>query len=185
MNSGKSLYMTYKGINDYIQGRKIYTNLNLLIPHVKVTRETILKFGKTQPQLNNISFLLDEFWIWFDSRSSNENKMATNFLLQSSKQDTNIYMTAQDNSQNDKRIRQNQHFITICDRRILQNGKLKRIKTERRILPSQYWSKLYILAKTYKYQLLGIERGIKLISKETIKAETMFKLYDTHQKIKK
>ena len=105
-------------------------------------------------------------------------------LLQSSKEDSNCYLTAQDNDQNDKRIRRNQHFVTICDRRELINNKLKKIYTEDRILAPQQQERLYILCNTYKYQLNGIERGLKHISKFPLYAKPIFNLYNTHQKIK-
>lgn len=184
MNSGKSLFIVYKGLLDYIKGRKVYSNMNLNFPHFKVNKDYLMKAGKEGTTFYNTTFLLDEFWIWFDCRTSSENKLATNFLLQSSKEDTDIYLTAQDNDQNDKRVRRNQHFVTICERKQLIGNRLRRIRSEQRILPFEIQRKLYIYCKTYKYELIGLERKLKLTQKLPLKALPIFKLYNTHQKIK-
>lgn len=140
--------------------------------------------GNEQPDLYNTSFFIDEAWIWADCRTSKENIKFTNFILQSSKQDTNIYLTAQENSQNDKRIRGNQHLITICNRQILVNGKFKNIDNITRILPKEIQDKLYISFKTFEYKYIGIEKILHLRERGSIKASAIFPLYNTHQKMK-
>ena len=185
MNSGKTLFMTWKAYHDFKQGREIITNYHLGFPHKEINKDYIKMLGETQPDLYNKSFFLDEFWIWFDSRKSRDNVLATNFLLQSSKQDTNIYMTSQDNMQNDLRVRQNTHFYTTVKRCLLMpEGKLQQITEGQRILPENMQDKLYIEYMTYAMRMTGFSKEPYLKETGAIKGNKIFKLYDTHQKVK-
>lgn len=186
MNSGKTLFMTYKLYKDFKEGREIVSNYSLSFPHKLVNKDYILQLAKEQPPLNNISFGFDELWVWLGSRSfaSKDNILATNFFLQSSKGDCNIYLTTQDNSQNDIRIRQNQHFVSVCERRILIEGKYKRLSDEKRVLPLNLQELLYINYKTFGYRFVNYEKISYLKERGFIKAKSIFELFDTHQKIK-
>jgi hypothetical protein len=104
--------------------------------------------------------------------------------LQSSKGDTRIYLTAQDSTQNELRIRHNQHKITQCSRRLLIGTKFKKISDEKRELPLKMQEILYICAKTYIQSLRGFERVVKLKHTEYIRAKPLFNLYDTNKKLK-
>lgn len=184
MNSGKTLFMTHQGYIDYKKGRKIISNYELNYPHELITKEQVIALGKEQPDLYNTTFLFDEFWIWFDSRKSHDNTIATNLLLQSSKQDTRIFMTSQDNMQNDVRVRKNTHFYTTVERVIKLGNAFRKIDEGERILDKSIQDKLYIKYKTYGMKIVGYTRMPYLKQSGLIKASEIFRLYDTHQKIK-
>lgn len=184
MNSGKTLYMTYLLFLDFLKGRTIYTNFPLCFPHYLINKDYLIDLAKKQPNTTNHSYGFDELWIWLDCRTSQQNRIGSYFFLQSSKGDTKIYLTAQDNTQNERRIRFNQHLISICERRILINKKLRKITSEKRILPVKYQNKLYIKVKTYSQKIIGFDRELLLKDTQYIHAKTIFKLYDTNIKIK-
>lgn len=186
MSSGKTLFMTYLLYKDYLRGRTIFSNYPLNFPHYLINNDYILQLAKEQPNLKNISFGLDELWINLGSRSSmsHSNILGSFFFLQSSKGDTFIYLSSQDNSQNEKRIRDNQHLITICSRRLLINGNLVKISDELRDVGEKYYDKLFISFKTYSQVMRGIQKELKLKEKGFLKAQPIFNLYDTERKVK-
>ena len=145
MNSGKTLVMVYYGYKAYRQGYTIYTNFHVNFPHILINRDFVFYLGQEQPSLENTCFLLDELWIWLDCRDALSNKVATYFFLQSSKDDSLIYITSQAFSQNDKRIKENYHRLSMCNRQILKNdGKYYNISEDRRFLPEHINQRLYI-----------------------------------------
>jgi len=184
MNSGKTLFLTLCLYKDFLKGRTIITNYHVNFPHYQINRDYLFYLAQTQPDTRNISFGFDELWIYLDCRSSQENKIATYFFLQSSKGDTQVYITAQDNSQNDLRIRTNQHLLTVCERRILVDKKLKKISDEQRHLPSWINNKLYIIARTYVQKIVIYQRDYVFKKRQIIKAKPIFNLYDTNYKMK-
>ena len=183
MNSGKTLYMTKLGFRNYLLGRQIISNYSLNFPHFKVNKDYIMTLGEKQPVLKNVCFLLDELWIWLDCRDSFKNKVATYFFLQSSKDDTNIYITAQTNQQNEKRIRDNLHKITTCSRCVLESGIFKEIVDDKRFLLPSILERMYIKAVNFKRVNMGIFSDIKHTDTEYIKAQTYISLYNTREKI--
>lgn len=182
MNSGKTLYMTYKLYQDFLQKRQIYANYKLGFPSFRINKDYIEDIGKTGKELLNISIGVDESWIYWDARKSAKNVYYTNFVLQSSKDDTKLYLTAQNNNQQDLRIRNNAHIITTCERGLLDNGKFKKITSLDRILPPDIQNNLYIKAVSYSFKLVGMVKMPYKYSTEIIKASDIFKLYNTHEK---
>lgn len=184
MNSGKTLYMTYLLFLDYLKGRKIFSNYHLNFPHTIIKKEELIKLAKSGEPTDNISFGFDELWIWLDCRKAMENTIMTYFFLQSSKGDTKIYFTTQNEGQNDLRIKQNIHLISTCERRLLIEGKFKKISDEIRILPPPFQRFLIIKVKTYVRRLIGLES--ELVKKKTTRlvASKIFPLYDTNIKQK-
>lgn len=184
MNSGKTFVMAYHTFKDFLEGRLIYTNIPLNFPHILINRDFIFYLGKEQPTINNASFLLDELWIWLDCRDSIANTIATYFFLQSSKDDINIRISAQSFSQNDKRIKENFHKLSICKRVIKVNEKFYDINSEKRFLPPEYIEKLYIQNTEFKRKndVMGTLVKTKI---ERIKANLFFSLYDTRLKVRK
>ena len=186
MNSGKTLYMTYCLYEAYIKGYTIVTNYNINLPHYKINQDYLLSLVGKERNLNNLCFGFDEFWIFLaESRNamSKENKLVSYLFNQSSKGHTLIYLTAQRNSQNENRIRENQHLLTICRRKLLIDNKYKDISDEYRFLPNEYQNKLYIHAKTFKQKLNGLDSYFNIKEEKLIKANIYFKLYDTTQVI--
>lgn len=183
MNSGKTLYMTLKLYIAYLYGKTIISNYDLNFPHYKINRDWLEDLATKETTLSNVAFGFDELWIWLDARRNQENVIASYFFLQSSKDDSEIFLTAQNNAQNDKRLRDNLHTISICSRYILQNNKLVKIDEEKRFLDPKYTDLLYIQIKEYKRK--QIMYSIELIPTRTfyIKAKYIFTLYDTTQKI--
>lgn len=184
MSSGKTLYMTYLLYKDYLRGRTIITNYNVNFPHYEINKDFLINMAIQQPNLKGVSFGFDELWIWLDCRDSMSNKVATYFFLQSSKGDTRIYLSAQDEGQNEMRIRRNKHLITTCERRLLIDKKMRKISSEQRILPIEYQPYLYIKIRTYTQTFFGMERDFKIKEEKYIKANTIFPLYDTNLKMK-
>lgn len=184
MNSGKTLFMTRQLFIDYCKGREIYSNYPLGFPHTLLSKEDLERWGKEQPNLLNISLGFDEIWLWADCRKSAKNTIMTYFFLQSSKGDTKIYLSAQDDKQIDIRVRNNQHFLSVCTRKLILNGEKFKINDSIRILPKPIQPYLYINVKTYSQKLIGFNRQMKLKKNRNIKAQPIFKLFDTHKKMK-
>ncbi len=184
MNSGKTLIMTYYGYKAHKQGYKVYSNYGVNFPHVLINRDFIFYLGQEQPNLGNSCFLLDELWIWLDCRDAVANKVATYFFLQSSKDDSKIYITSQAFSQNDKRIKENYHRLSICNRQILDEGKFYNINEEKRFLPEELNRKLYIRNVEYK-KSSSLYFALKKDFVMRLKADKIFPLFETRQKIKK
>lgn len=63
-NNGKTLVMTYLGLKDFQEGRTIISNYNLSFKHYLINKDFLFWLGKEQPAFNNVTFLLDELWIW-------------------------------------------------------------------------------------------------------------------------
>lgn len=186
MNSGKTWFCTLKLFIDWCNGRKIITNYDVFFPHTKINMEDLENMAKEQPELPNVSMGLDELWIWLDARSSMSNTPMTYLFLQSSKGQqggTNIYLTAQDDRQLDIRLRDNQHFLTICSRKLIIGGKKIKINDSIRELPIYLQQYLYICAKTYTQKIVGFDRKYKLHSKINYPASVLFSMYDTHLKM--
>lgn len=191
MNSGKTLYMTYKLYCDFLEGKEILTNYKVNFPHRIISQEWLLDIaGKEDTILTNVSIGLDELWLWLmDCRNSTgkESRVASYFFLQSSKDDTNIYITAQDNGQNDSRLRTNFHIITQCSRVIWTGNKFKQISSEFRFLEKKYGDAinniLFIKAEIYKRKLFRGALVLEHTGNHHIPAKYVFDLYSTSQKI--
>lgn len=184
MNSGKTLFMARQLFIHWLQGMTIITNINLTFPHQLVDKDFILWLAKEQPRLKDVAFGFDELWIWLDSRKFKKNTLATYFFNQSSKDDNPIYFTAQHNGQIEKRIRDNLHILTQCSRVLLINNKFVPINEEKRFLPKEYQSKLYI--KVINFRRINIGYYTEMIPDNPfyIRADIFFRLYDTTEKIK-
>lgn len=193
MNSGKTLYMTFRLYLDYLRGRDIITNYDLNFPHFKINQDWLLNLVINNPDtiLTNCSFGFDELWLWLlDSRSSmgNEAKIGTYFFLQSSKSDSNIYVSAQDNSQNDIRLRNNLHRIVQCQRTFFIDNKFKPVKSDKRFLNKVYgkWINDLLFIEATEYKRVLDKFGLldtKKISTQYIPAKLMFDLFDTTKRI--
>lgn len=187
MNSGKTWLMNKYGFFNYIRGLNIYSNQKgLNFPYKFFNADFLLYIGKQQPSLPNCCFLIDELWLFVaDSRNSmsESNKLLSYMALQSSKDDNlEIYLTSQSFSQNDKRLKQNFHKLSLCSRYLLNpnTNKLEKLEESKRKLAPNLQQYLYIEEKLYLNQYGN------LILKNTLyhKAINWFWLYDTSEKMR-
>jgi hypothetical protein len=192
MNSGKTLYMTFKLYQAYLKGKTIITNYDLYFPRMpgagriyKINKDTLIKWGEDGEVLTNCAFGFDEFYIYMESRTSMLNTATSYFFLQSSKNDAEIYLTTQHNNQIDRRIRENLHKITQTNRVIKIGNKYYSINDEQRFLPVRVMKDLYIKAQEYKRINRGFITNIEPGDTYYIKADKVFDLYTTKQIIKK
>lgn len=108
LGAGKTLALTYLGVRNALQGRRIYSNYHLGYEYTYI---------KTPDEIDSIKkgvFLGDELWAWLDSRTSQKkkNRFISKILLKSRKRGYQIIYTLQNFSQIDKRIRKITDFIT-------------------------------------------------------------------------
>lgn len=188
MNSGKTLYMTYLLYKEFRKGKKIITNYHVNFPHYEINRDFLFFLGERNVVLQNVCFGLDELWIWLDCREAMENKVATYFFLQSSKDDSHIYLTAQNNGQNEKRLKENINMLSVCDRYLYNPEKhcYEKIVSPQRILPKEFWSKLRIKIIEYENRNYYIFSDfLPTGNVYFLKAQEAFSLYDTKQKIRR
>lgn len=193
MSSGKTLYMTYLLYCDYLRGRQIITNYPVNFPHILINRAMLQEMGEKNFPLLDYSIGLDELWIWMDSRKSMENTVLSYFFNQSSKDDVNIYYTAQENSQNDNRLRNNSHYLTICHREVKIGKSFYRLKTAKRKLDSYFVNGmpvneiLYISLRQYEKKNYYIFTDFVKRNpfREHLRAKKIIPLYDTTKKIRR
>lgn len=186
MNNGKTLVSTFYALKDFHEGRKIITNYNINIPHYEINKDALFWMAETQPSTAGISFFFDELWLWIDSRNAMGNKVLTYFFLQSSKgfPETRVYMTSQKDSQLDMRIRENAHILIECERKLLLNNKMCKVKSKVRDLGNKFYPYLYIKVSEFEQGLHGLYKFANCVSRFYIKADWIFKFYDTHQKMR-
>lgn len=184
MNNGKTLVSTYYALKDYIGHRKIITNYNINIPHYEVNKDFLEWMAEKQPETKGMSFFFDELWLWLDSRNSMSNRILTYFFLQSSKGDTQVYLTTQRDNQLDSRVRENSHIIIKCERKILYHNKMISVKNRVRDLGKYWYPYIYIKVKEYENKFNGIYRMVECDKIFYLKADWLFKFYDTNQKMK-
>jgi len=127
---GKTLTMVALGLDDYMRGLDIMSNLDLDFPKArgagKVRKLDMRLLSDPKVELSNLSLLADELWLWFDSRraSSTGNLSMSRLFLQSRKRDMNVYGTAQGFSQFDVRFRDNVDILALCQKRDVNGGRM-------------------------------------------------------------
>lgn len=98
-NTGKTMIVALFLTKDYLdEGRKIYSNFRLAIPHTYLNKELISILSTDENiDLRHSSIAIDEGGILFNSRRamSNDNVNLNSLLAQVNKQDIHLYMTAQ------------------------------------------------------------------------------------------
>lgn len=184
MNSGKTLAMTYYALKDYQKGRIIVTNYNLNIPHYEINKDFLTWLSINQPDLIGYSIFLDELWLWVDSRSPMSNRLLTYTFLQSSKNDSCWYFSTQAENQIDLRIRDNSHIIVRCERKLLLHNKMHKVKNRIRDLGSSLYPYIYIKVQEYDRAFNGLNTILTPSQVFYLKANWLFKYYDTNQKMK-
>lgn len=139
MGAGKTALMTYWGLKDYVEKhRRIFANYKLKFPVRKPIARHVDEglpccpangykpeklnldwfIDPTNTQLYGATALMDEGWIFFDSRNSSSkvNRRASNTLLQTRKRGIDLYTTAQSFMQFDVRFRQNCDYLILCEK---------------------------------------------------------------------
>ena len=101
LGSGKTLSMTWWAAQQYNKGRTIFSNYRLGFPHYKVTHPDQLD------QMKNGAAVLDELWLWMDSRCSGDelNKMRAYVLGKSRKRKRNLRHLGEITGKDKQRIR--------------------------------------------------------------------------------
>lgn len=185
-NSGKTLSMVYNAYKYWLNGYDIYSNLKLEFPYTKLTKETLKEYTEGQKQFNKSVFIIDEGYLFFDSRSfgSKTVKIFTYFLLQTSKRGVNLFITAQYFNTLEKRLRENTFFQCFCNR-VLFNKKTEsfnEVMDNERFLTKEENKNLYI-KQSYllKRNIDGIIPSYygKIFYLKT--SDKIFNLYDTRE----
>lgn len=183
-NSGKTLAMTFYGKLYKEKGFKIYSNYNLGFEHEKLTKEMIEDYTKSRKQFDKTVFLIDEIYLFFDSRNSayKSNKIFSYFVTQTSKNDVILMGTAQFLNTVEKRLRDNCNNVIYCNRVVKTKNGFMNIKKNVRFLPEKINEKLYIRITIMRKVIEGL---IENVIRKTyfIKSSNMFKLYDTKELI--
>jgi hypothetical protein len=193
-NSGKTLLMTYYLFKEYLRGRTIITNYDIFFPKFpgcpkvyKINKDYLLMMGQTGKSLQNVAIGLDEIWISIaDSRGAMKagQQIITYMFLQTSKDDTNLFFTAQHIGQVEKRLRDNMHRISMVNRVLWNEGEeeAKPVSEGKRFLPDAAQDYLYIRCREYNRKAVGI-MGIwkKRAEDKLIKAKPIYRLYNTRQ----
>lgn len=181
-NSGKTLSMVLFAYRYYIKGYEIYSNVGLNFPYNPLTKSVLEEFTKNQIQFKKAIFLIDEAYLFFDSRSSisKKNKIFSYMILQTSKRDINLFVTAQFFKTLDVRFRDHCFFQCFCDRHIYYKDKYISLKTTNRILSDNMNEYLYI--KNTFYVANENTFNMTLATKKFyIKAKPVFNLYNTRE----
>lgn len=183
-NSGKTLAMTYYAKEYFKKGYKIYSNYNLKFKHEKLKISDIIDYVKERKQFNKAIFLIDEIYLFLDSRNfgSKKQKIMSYLLLQTSKRDIHLFGTAQMFNTVEKRFRENCNFMAFCSRvSYVANNNYRPINDTNRFLVDS--DKLYIK------MVFMIKRSIESLQeyydRKTyyLKAKNMFNVYDTRELI--
>lgn len=189
-NCGKSEYASFLSFIDFLRGRKILSNTNLCFKHKRINKDFLTWLATKQPILRNVSFLLDECWLWYDAYQSMQERVGSYFFLQSSKDNSNIYMTAQNNEQNMRRIRNNLHRLSECYRVEKTKTGYKPILIEERDLSNYRTSENIPLNDVLFIKIINKKRVLdrygsldfEYHNTVYLKAKEYFKLYNTYEK---
>lgn len=189
MSGGKTLYASILTYNDFLSGNVIYSNINLNFPHYFINNDYLIYLALNNKDISNCTFLLDEFWLFLDSRRSTShiNVCSNWFFLQSSKgNNIKIYITAQTQGQLDIRLRNNQHIVSFCQRKFLYKGQLLEIpdkyKSIRKFdkISKELENMLVIEVKTFSQTMEG---DYKLTKIEVLQPQEYYKLYNTEERV--
>lgn len=138
IGTGKTTVLTHFAITEHVMLKKpIWANYHLKgIPYTYLTFEDLMELMKEQFDFEKAAIFLTEAHIWIDSRMSQtkQSRLFTYFMLQTGKQDINLYYDTQDFRQVDIRLRKmtdlaihvrrkgNHHLMKIRD---MHSGKKK------------------------------------------------------------
>lgn len=112
--SGKTLFMTILLYQEYLKGKKIYTNYKVNFPHETIDVQEMINLDIN---LKNSVIAIDEIHMICDARRSGkkQNILMSYFILQSRHRSVNFYYTTQFDRQVDARIRENTDINIVCE----------------------------------------------------------------------
>lgn len=125
MGSGKTLSLVREAKNYYDMGYKIYSNITLSFPHVKITRADLLDYANKKEQFKDSFFLIDEFAIFVgDARrsASDRNIALSYFIVMTRKLNIILGLTSQTWNMVEKRVRENTDIFIECKSFKLSGG---------------------------------------------------------------
>lgn len=125
MGSGKTLSLVREAKNYYDKGYKIFSNIHLTFPHIKISRSDLLDYANRKEQFKNSFFLVDEFAIFVgDSRrSASERNIAISyFIVMTRKLGIILGLTSQTWNMIEKRVRENTDIFIECKSFQLSGG---------------------------------------------------------------
>jgi hypothetical protein len=117
IGSGKTLSMTRYGYYYHLAGCDVYSNYGLSFDHTKIDMDFMLSIVEEDKDFGeNTVFLMDEFDMWADSRSSMKktNKIISYFVKQVRKKNIRLLYATQQKHLIDKRIRGLTRKDIIC-----------------------------------------------------------------------
>lgn len=116
MGNLKTYTMTLFTILDHQEGRHIYSNYDLTIPHQEIysMEDLVSKF----PDMNGATVCLDEFQAWWDCYSTPKEKDGSqafkNFSRQIRKRGIKLYFTAQNFYDIPRALRKVIQYVYVC-----------------------------------------------------------------------
>src|SRR4029077_18765483 len=118
--TGKTLFLTAVGFNDYNSKRKIFSNYDLKFPYKNYDLEDLLSISTMEMEISPKTVLMQEASKWFDARRSGrrENVLLSSFTGQSGKRDIDIYYDDQFITRIDRGLRDitDFSFVSNCIR---------------------------------------------------------------------
>ena len=113
LGNGKTMTMTWLGYCDYLEGREVVSNYKTTFTEEKNVEDMVNLFNTTD--LQNISFLIDELHVVFDSLGHKQGKMRliTNMITQTRKRKVDLYYTTQRYMNVHKRLRDMTAYILL------------------------------------------------------------------------
>lgn len=113
LGSGKTLLLSRYAYKEFMKGKKIFANYNLNFEHTKIDLVTLLNL---KPELQNSGILMDEIYIYMDSRMSmtKRNRLLSYFVFQTRKLGVTLYFTSQHIGQVETRLRNMVDILCIC-----------------------------------------------------------------------
>lgn len=128
IGSGKTTVLTYFALQEYMVLKKpIFANYTLNeIPFTYMTFEDLMAKMDVQFDFQRAGIFITEAHIWVDSRMavSKLNRLFSYFMLQTGKQDINLYYDTQDFGQVDLRLRR---MTDMAIRIVAKRGNLHKI----------------------------------------------------------
>ena len=155
--SGKTLFMTILLYQEYLKGKKIFTNYKIHFPHEIID---VNKMVELDIELKNSAIGLDELHMICDARRSGkkQNILMSYFILQSRHRSVNFYYTTQFDRQVDARIRENTDINMVCEnlyidtdgdglndlfRIMVQDRRFRPIKFKQKLIYGQPFFRMY------------------------------------------
>jgi len=116
MGSGKTITMVRQAWYYYMKGATVYSNIKLKFPYTPLTFELLKSYADEDKSFRNAVFLIDEAYIFFDSRNSMSkgNRTIANFVLQTRKKDVRLLLCTQNFLQIDVRVRNMTDYVVLC-----------------------------------------------------------------------